>query len=247
MRARGEPRPGTTGGVGQVRAVENTGDKGQQYNIVHIGEGEQRNGLLKSVDETGSWNGIVYLTPFHAQVNAKPLLTVQDVSEEPMAITESLLPDINYQYEKGQLNLSWRKEKPEAESYLDRLLFAALEQAEADYDRAEHRTYNAYLDPEFRQINAGDWKAAGYDDLEAAVKAFFYKMALTGRSAPSPDPENLKNSIQNSQFWNHLETAQQQQLQHKYYEETAAQPVAYLRPDLETALNESQSQKNCLL
>ena len=65
------PRPGTTGGVGEVRPVHTP--EGRAYNIVHLGHGPEHNGLLKSVHADGSWEGSVYVTPFHAQVVVEPL------------------------------------------------------------------------------------------------------------------------------------------------------------------------------
>lgn len=64
------PRPGTTGGAGAIKPViRESGDwAGECYNIVQIGSGSERNGLLKSIDAKGEWEGTVYLTPFHAQV-----------------------------------------------------------------------------------------------------------------------------------------------------------------------------------
>ncbi len=45
----------------------------KKYNIVQLGAGEEYNGLLKSINEDGSWEGTVYLTPFHAKVNVESL------------------------------------------------------------------------------------------------------------------------------------------------------------------------------
>ncbi len=121
---------------------------------------------------------------------------------------------------KTKIVLYWQKEDDKAKTNLDILLKQALEQAAADYDRSEHRTYNAFLDPAFRKINAGNWQEAGFEDKKEAAKAYFYKMALTGSSAPTPDPENLKQSIRNSQFWNQLTADEQTYFQQKYYSET---------------------------
>ena len=63
------PRPGTTGGTGQVRAIRQPEKNGTKlYNIVQIGEGENHNGMLKSVNQDGSWEGTVYLVPFHSRM-----------------------------------------------------------------------------------------------------------------------------------------------------------------------------------
>lgn len=63
-----KPRPGVTGGTGQVRAV------GDAYDVVSIGTTEAHTGLLKSVNADGSWEGSVYVVPFHAHVDIEPLL-----------------------------------------------------------------------------------------------------------------------------------------------------------------------------
>ncbi len=59
------PRPGVTGGVGQVRPFR---DGERAFNIVSLGTGSGRQGLLKSVNSDGSWEGSVYVTPFRAHV-----------------------------------------------------------------------------------------------------------------------------------------------------------------------------------
>ncbi len=61
-----EPRPGVTGGVGCVRGVE---DEGRRYLILSLGR--EGTGLLKSVKEDGSWEGSVYVVPFHAHVEVE--------------------------------------------------------------------------------------------------------------------------------------------------------------------------------
>ena len=59
------PRPGYTGGTLDVNHIS-TGDK--SYSIVRLGTGDNQNGLLKSVYDDGSWEGSVYLVPFHSRV-----------------------------------------------------------------------------------------------------------------------------------------------------------------------------------
>ncbi len=59
------PRPGIVGGVGQIVPVV---QDARRYNIVQIGAGPERTGLLKSVNADGSWEGSVYVQPFHAHV-----------------------------------------------------------------------------------------------------------------------------------------------------------------------------------
>lgn len=64
--AQDTPRPGVTGGVGQIRPFR---ESGRAFNIVSLGTGPNRQGLLKSVNSDGSWEGTVYVTPFRTHVN----------------------------------------------------------------------------------------------------------------------------------------------------------------------------------
>lgn len=59
------PRSASSGGTGNVCAYV-SGDNA--YDIVEIGSGKDDAGLLKSVNEDGSFEGTVYLQPFHAEV-----------------------------------------------------------------------------------------------------------------------------------------------------------------------------------
>ena len=59
------PRYASSGGTGDVRSYNN-GDIA--YNIVEIGSKEESAGLLKSINADGSFEGTVYLQPFHAFV-----------------------------------------------------------------------------------------------------------------------------------------------------------------------------------
>jgi hypothetical protein len=79
-----KPRLGLTGGTGQVRAV-NAG--GRQYDLVSLGTNRENTGLLKSVNADGSWEGSVYVVPFHAHVDLQ-LLSDQPAAElaaEPLS------------------------------------------------------------------------------------------------------------------------------------------------------------------
>jgi len=71
------PRPGVTGGVGQVRAVT---DGQRLYSLAAIGTGAERTGLLKSLTADGGWEGSVYVTPFKAHVAIEPLAAAEAVS-----------------------------------------------------------------------------------------------------------------------------------------------------------------------
>ena len=95
VNASGRPRPGVTGGVGEVRATsvmereysraETSGAKAyvphetgtvRPIDIVAIGTGPERGGLLKSVDQQGFWDGLVYLQPFHSHIDVESLLNL---------------------------------------------------------------------------------------------------------------------------------------------------------------------------
>ncbi len=67
------PRPGLTGGVGQIRPVVL---RGRRYDVACIGTGPDHTGLLKSLTEDGSWEGTVYAVPFHAHVGVTMVRTV---------------------------------------------------------------------------------------------------------------------------------------------------------------------------
>ncbi|MFI4911946.1 MAG: hypothetical protein ACIAQZ_09800 [Sedimentisphaeraceae bacterium JB056] len=69
-------RPGTSGGIGQIRPVvvpDTFGEKA--YNIVCVGTGEGKPGLLKSVNSYGNWEGTVYVVPFHSAIEITPIGT----------------------------------------------------------------------------------------------------------------------------------------------------------------------------
>jgi hypothetical protein len=59
------PRLGVAGGVTMVRPYR-AGER--RFDIVAIGAGPDRTGLVKSVRADGSWEGSVYVAPFHAHV-----------------------------------------------------------------------------------------------------------------------------------------------------------------------------------
>lgn len=73
------PRPGYTGGTTSSVGVN---ANGKTYNIIQIGDGDDMNGqgLLKSVNADGTWEGTVYVVPFHAHVN----ITTLDALNTPM-------------------------------------------------------------------------------------------------------------------------------------------------------------------
>ncbi len=66
------PRPGYTGGTTNSLGVK---QGSQAYQIVQIGAGDdsRSNGLLKSIDEEGKWEGTVYLVPFRSKIMVESL------------------------------------------------------------------------------------------------------------------------------------------------------------------------------
>ena len=64
-----DPRTTSTGGTGAAHPVYR--DNGS-YNIIQIGDSDL-NGLLKSVNQDGSWEGTVYLTPFRSGIDVTSL------------------------------------------------------------------------------------------------------------------------------------------------------------------------------
>ncbi|MCC7495177.1 MAG: hypothetical protein IT204_22705 [Fimbriimonadaceae bacterium] len=68
LAADNQPRPGVTGGTGELRRAT---VGGRPVELVSVGVGE-RTGLLKSIAADGSWEGSVYVVPFHSQVAVAP-------------------------------------------------------------------------------------------------------------------------------------------------------------------------------
>ena len=64
------PRPGYTGGTTNSVSVVS---EQKSYNVVQIGAGVDRVGLLKSVDADGNWEGTVYLVPFHTKIDVSSI------------------------------------------------------------------------------------------------------------------------------------------------------------------------------
>ncbi len=63
--AQDRPRPGVTGGVGQVVPWS---DGTRRFDIAAIGTGPNRTGLIKSLDADGGWEGSVYAVPFRTAI-----------------------------------------------------------------------------------------------------------------------------------------------------------------------------------
>ena len=82
-------RPGYPGGTYGAVCIEQDGEK---YNIIQIGAGESKIGLLKSVSEDGSWNGAVYLVPFHSHITTE----IIDLSTNPRTgASSAVLGELN--------------------------------------------------------------------------------------------------------------------------------------------------------
>lgn len=74
LQTKNEPRPGYTGGTTSLLNVMHAG---RTYAVVQIGAGDDKEGLLKSVTKDGSFEGTVYVVPFHAHVNVTALAMEQ--------------------------------------------------------------------------------------------------------------------------------------------------------------------------
>ena len=59
-----QPRPGVTGGLGEIQGYYKDG---KPVAVASIGQGD-RTGLLKAVNADGDWTGDVYVTPFHSRI-----------------------------------------------------------------------------------------------------------------------------------------------------------------------------------
>ncbi|MBQ1847341.1 MAG: beta-galactosidase, partial [Clostridia bacterium] len=86
------PRSASSGGTGDIRAYVN-GDTA--YNIIEIGSKAESAGLLKSVKADGTFDGTVYLQPFHAAV---------EVSEIAGNIAANGTGKLVYEIRRGEIN-----------------------------------------------------------------------------------------------------------------------------------------------
>jgi hypothetical protein len=66
------PKPGYAGGIGEVRAYQ--GPAGT-FDIAELGVEAENTGLIKSLRQDGSFEGTVYVTPFHAHVGITTLVS----------------------------------------------------------------------------------------------------------------------------------------------------------------------------
>ncbi|MCC5875051.1 MAG: hypothetical protein JJU11_02415 [Candidatus Sumerlaeia bacterium] len=92
-----EPRPMTTGGIGQIRPVIHLRDtpEEQRYNIVQIGSGQETAGLLKSITHDGDWEGTIYLTPFHQALTVD---VIENETSRLLTTDQYVTPSMNNLY-----------------------------------------------------------------------------------------------------------------------------------------------------
>lgn len=67
---RDQPRKAVAGGVTKVVPFR---DQRRKFDLVAIGTGAARTGLIKSVSATGDWEGTVYVVPFHSAIEIESL------------------------------------------------------------------------------------------------------------------------------------------------------------------------------
>lgn len=86
------PRPGLTGGVEQMRVAEIGGNV---VDVACIGSGPSHTGLLKSLRPDGSWEGSVYVVPFHAHVDVTNVPMKTASSRKAFSVTTSPLRELD--------------------------------------------------------------------------------------------------------------------------------------------------------
>jgi len=84
-----KPFPGLAGGISAVRGY--TGESGT-YDIAALGCTEKNTGLLKSIKADGSFEGTVYVVPFHSHVDITLLADRErrDVGLKPVSLAEPI-------------------------------------------------------------------------------------------------------------------------------------------------------------
>ena len=70
--ANDRPRPGVTGGVGQIVPFVSADGK-RRFDVAAIGTGANNTGLLKSLKADGTWEGTVYAVPFRTAIAVEKL------------------------------------------------------------------------------------------------------------------------------------------------------------------------------
>lgn len=66
------PKPGLAGGITQVRSWQH---KETKYDIASLGTETHHTGLIKSLNQDGTFEGTVYVVPFHAHVDIETIRT----------------------------------------------------------------------------------------------------------------------------------------------------------------------------
>ena len=88
-----KPRQGLAGGIREIRPWKG---KNKSYDIASLGTTGRHTGLIKSINQDGSFEGTVYTVPFHSHVdisllNQKETLSISDSGSE-IAIIEKTRP-----------------------------------------------------------------------------------------------------------------------------------------------------------
>lgn len=87
------PKPGYAGGIGQVRPYRGAAGA---FDIASLGTQPENTGLIKSLRQDGSFEGSVYVTPFHAHVEIaelrKPADTAVGAEGASVCVAEGLRP-----------------------------------------------------------------------------------------------------------------------------------------------------------
>ena len=86
-----EPKPGLAGGISQVRAWR--GGK-EPFEIASLGTGPEHTGLLKSLRKDGSFEGSVYVVPFHAHVAIETLSSKPSLAIGPKPVQLAMAQDL---------------------------------------------------------------------------------------------------------------------------------------------------------
>ena len=87
------PRQGLAGGIREIRPWKG---KNKSYDIASLGTTGRHTGLIKSINQDGSFEGTVYTVPFHSHVdinvlNQKETLSISDSGSE-IATIETTRP-----------------------------------------------------------------------------------------------------------------------------------------------------------
>jgi len=101
------PLPGLAGGISEVRGYAGSGGS---FDIAALGCTEKNTGLLKSVKEDGSFEGTVYVVPFHSHVDVNALVETAalPVDDKPKKLCEidnirqGCVVEINFTVPKDQ-------------------------------------------------------------------------------------------------------------------------------------------------